>query len=456
MGRRGTNQLRTIRVSVPADSIGYWADRLRAADIAVDETERFGTQRLDFAHPCGIPYSIVGETEQDDRKPWEGGDVPLEHAIRGAHGTTTSVREPGPMDDFLRRGMGAEHLGTEGAHHQYRIGVDGGGGRLIELVEEPDLEQGTWSFGEGTIHHHAFDTRTLEDQAAVKDWLVGLGYTDVSDVKDRGYFHSVYMRTPAARCSSSPPRRRRASPSTSRRTSSARTCASRRTGRTGAARSISWSRSTRSSRSSEPAPRSTARPGRQSARPGAAGRRRPPRPRPGAGLHARAPRRWASTIPTSPTSCRRRRAAPGTRGASTSRGSPTSRSSARRSRPPSRRSRRWSTPASRPSGSCSPASPRALPRRRPDRAGAAAVRGRGDPHRRADRPGRGGRAARAARRPARVHGDQPLRRVGAAGARGGDGAGAGGGGCARRAEVSDDREHRIRDAAVAGVRALLS
>ena len=122
--------------------------------------------------------------------------MPLEHAIRGAHGTTTSVREPGPMDDFLRRGMGAEHLGTEGAHHQYRIGVDGGGGRLIELVEEPDLEQGTWSFGEGTIHHHAFDTRTLEDQAAVKDWLVGLGYTDVSDVKDRGYFHSVYMRTP--------------------------------------------------------------------------------------------------------------------------------------------------------------------------------------------------------------------------------------------------------------------
>ena len=63
MGRRGTNQLRTIRVSVPADSIGYWADRLRAAGVDVEETERFGTQRLDFAHPCGIPYSIVGETE---------------------------------------------------------------------------------------------------------------------------------------------------------------------------------------------------------------------------------------------------------------------------------------------------------------------------------------------------------------------------------------------------------
>ena len=100
------------------------------------------------------------------------------------------------MDDFLRRGFGAEHVASEGAHHQYRIGTEEGGGRQIELVEEPDLPQGTWSFGEGTIHHHAFDVDTPEAQAAVKDWIVGLGYTDVSDVKDRGYFHSVYLRTP--------------------------------------------------------------------------------------------------------------------------------------------------------------------------------------------------------------------------------------------------------------------
>src|SRR3954470_6059070 len=62
MGRRGTNQLRTINVSVPAASLGYWADRLRAAGAACEEAERLGTQRLDFAHPCGIPYSLVGET----------------------------------------------------------------------------------------------------------------------------------------------------------------------------------------------------------------------------------------------------------------------------------------------------------------------------------------------------------------------------------------------------------
>ena len=85
---------------------------------------------------------------------------------------------------------------SEGAHHQYRITGGNGHGQILELVEEPDLPQGTWRFGEGTIHHHAFDVGSSENQLAVKDYIVGLGYTDVSDVKDRGYFFSVYLRTP--------------------------------------------------------------------------------------------------------------------------------------------------------------------------------------------------------------------------------------------------------------------
>ena len=67
---------------------------------------------------------------------------------------------------------------------------------MFELVEEPDLPQGTWHFGEGTIHHHALDAVTAENQAMVKDWIVGLGFTDVSDRKDRGYFFSCYCRSP--------------------------------------------------------------------------------------------------------------------------------------------------------------------------------------------------------------------------------------------------------------------
>jgi glyoxalase family protein len=67
---------------------------------------------------------------------------------------------------------------------------------MLELVEEPDLPQGTWNFGEGTIHHHAFDVVSAENQQIVKDYIVGLGFTDISEAKDRGYFFSMYCRSP--------------------------------------------------------------------------------------------------------------------------------------------------------------------------------------------------------------------------------------------------------------------
>ena len=138
----------------------------------------------------------MGETREDTREPYAGGDVPAEHAIRGAYGTTTSVREPEPMDDFLREGLQRRAPRLRGRPPPISADRRRPRPASLELVEEPDLPQGTWHFGEGTIHHHAFDVGTSENQLRVKDYIVGLGYTDVSDVKDRGYFFSVYLRTP--------------------------------------------------------------------------------------------------------------------------------------------------------------------------------------------------------------------------------------------------------------------
>jgi glyoxalase family protein len=195
MGKRGTNQTKVLDLSVPAGSIGFWADRLSDFGVEHQRAELFGTERLNFKHPCGIDYTLVGDPDPDSREPYEG-PVSAEHGIRGAFGTTTSVREPEPISHFLIEGLNAKLLQSQGRHHQYQIGDDQGHGRMLELIEEPDLAQGSWHFGEGTIHHHALDAVTAENQAVVKDHIVGLGYTDVSDVKDRGYFFSVYMRSP--------------------------------------------------------------------------------------------------------------------------------------------------------------------------------------------------------------------------------------------------------------------
>jgi glyoxalase family protein len=197
MGKRGTNQAKSLNLSVPEASLGYWADRLRSFGVTFQEVSRFGTARLLFAHPCGIPYQLVGDPGPDGRAPYTGGGVPAEHSIRGAHGTTTSVREPEPMSYFITTGMSGVAVGSEGPHHQFQVGTDHGHGRMLELVEEPDLPQGTWQFGEGTIHHQAFDVISEENQQVVKDWIVGLGFTDVSERKDRGYFFSIYCRSPS-------------------------------------------------------------------------------------------------------------------------------------------------------------------------------------------------------------------------------------------------------------------
>jgi glyoxalase family protein len=195
MGKRGTNQAKSLNLSVPIGSIGFWSDRLSEYAIPHEPGERFGTERLFFRHPCGIEYQIVADPNPDDRDPYDA-IVPAEYAIRGAYGTTTSVREPDPQDFFIRQGMGGELLVSEGPHHQYQIGDNEGYGPMMELAEEPDLPQGTWQFGEGTIHHQAFDVASAANQQEVKDWIVGLGFTDVSEPKDRGYFFSMYCRSP--------------------------------------------------------------------------------------------------------------------------------------------------------------------------------------------------------------------------------------------------------------------
>ncbi len=196
MGRRGTNQISSLNLSVPVESLGFWADRIAQAGIDSEEADRFGTPRLEFAHPCGIPYSLVADGEGDPARSWEKGGVSADQAILGTHGITVSLAYPDEMVDWLTDGVGAKHSSSDNGRERFQLG-NSGRGRWIELVHEPDLPPATWRFGEGTVHHAAYDIGDSEAQLKLKGWLEGLGYTDTSDVKDRGYFMSIYTRTPS-------------------------------------------------------------------------------------------------------------------------------------------------------------------------------------------------------------------------------------------------------------------
>ena len=76
---------------------------------------------------------------------------------------------------------------------------------MLELVEEPDLPQGTWHFGEGTIHHHAFDVGHGREPGGGQGLTSSASATPTSPTSRTAATSSrSTCARPAARCSSSP------------------------------------------------------------------------------------------------------------------------------------------------------------------------------------------------------------------------------------------------------------
>jgi len=194
-GRKGTGQTTALTLSIPVSAIAFWRKRLADHGFALGETERFGERILQFQHPCGIDYELAAIAD-DARKPYSNGEVPPELAIRGTHGITVSVRDLEASEEFMGLAWNARRLTTDGKYLRYVFG-EGGTGRIVDFVAETRLPPATWTFGEGIVHHCAFQVKDYDVQDAVKANLEGLGYTDTSERKDRGYFDSIYVRTPS-------------------------------------------------------------------------------------------------------------------------------------------------------------------------------------------------------------------------------------------------------------------
>lgn len=194
-GRRGTGQVSYVSLSIPPDAIDYWRDRLTQHGFEVTDAERLGERYLDFQHPCGVEYSLVAVAD-DDRTPHTKGPVPAELMIRGTYSVGVSMVDAEFMEEFMQLGWGGRRTGDDQNLIRYEMG-EGGAGAIVDFLVEPDRKPGSWIVGEGAIHHMAFQIDTHEQQNELKFHLEGLGYTDTSDVKDRGYFDSIYVRTPS-------------------------------------------------------------------------------------------------------------------------------------------------------------------------------------------------------------------------------------------------------------------
>ena len=194
VGRKGSGQFSAVAYSVPKGSLDFWREHFGKNGVRVEqESERFGEKYLRVVH-AGIDFEVV-EDATDMRAPWKSEYVPEKYAVRGFHNWSVIVREQGDMDIFMKDAWNFKQTAVDGDITRYEVN-GGGAGKRIDIFHDNDMRQGQWTLAQGIIHHGAFAVADYDTQMRVKAETEGMGFTDFSDRKHRGYFESIYVRTP--------------------------------------------------------------------------------------------------------------------------------------------------------------------------------------------------------------------------------------------------------------------
>jgi glyoxylase I family protein len=119
--------------------------------------------------------------------------------IAGLHHVTLICSDLGRTVDFYRNLLGMRVVkqtvneDDRAARHLFFGDEQGRPGTLVTCLEYPDLDEG--SVGRGSTHHFAL---TVESEEELAGWHDYLRSRDVpcTDVMDRTYFKSIYLRDP--------------------------------------------------------------------------------------------------------------------------------------------------------------------------------------------------------------------------------------------------------------------
>jgi glyoxalase family protein len=197
-GVRGNGETAAVAYNVPADSLGFWQDRLKRNGISTLPVEqRFGEDVLGLDDPDGMPVELVASGESAEIRHWVKGPIPQVHALNGFHSVTLWLDEIEPTADLLINQMGYTFAERAGSRHRFTAG-SGSLARYIDILHrprQPEDKPDEAVFGAGSIHHIAFRVPSDEVQLEYQASLRAAGY-GVTPVRDRNYFHSIYYREP--------------------------------------------------------------------------------------------------------------------------------------------------------------------------------------------------------------------------------------------------------------------
>jgi glyoxalase family protein len=193
-GRRGNGEVAATAYNIHSDSVDYWHKRLVDHDISPGERQtRFGADVIPFQDPDGMIIEMIVNDSLASIQAWQESHIPAEHALRGFHGATLWVGEAQPTADLLTNSLGYTFIGQEGQRQRFQAPGEAAG-LYIDLLERPGELYGR--LGAGSVHHIAFRAKDDDEQARYLSALRGDGY-NVTPVKDRQYFHSIYFRAPS-------------------------------------------------------------------------------------------------------------------------------------------------------------------------------------------------------------------------------------------------------------------
>lgn len=191
-GKPNTGEATAVRYSIPTGSIEFWKNRFKELKISTgDQFEHFGYRHLPFTDNDGMRIELVEDAGINHQETKGHGGVPDEQAIRGFFGATLSLNDTGRTGELLKE-MGWENDGSDNSVIRYSSKPDNHLGRYIDLKAEPGLDG---RFGRGSIHHIAFRVPNDEVQARWRESIRKMGF-NITPVKNRDYFRSVYFREP--------------------------------------------------------------------------------------------------------------------------------------------------------------------------------------------------------------------------------------------------------------------
>jgi glyoxalase family protein len=191
-GRKGRGQVTATAFSISENAMKYWMERLSKFNIKYEmPQQRFDNEQfIYFEDYDGLGIELVAN-DQDERRGFISGIIPVEYAIKGFYSITLS-EECLDMTAALLTGQ-MDHVLIKERGNRFRYCASDRPGGYVDVLCCPEELYGL--AGSGTVHHVAFVTESEETQKEARIKLLKKGF-NATPIINREYFHSVYFREP--------------------------------------------------------------------------------------------------------------------------------------------------------------------------------------------------------------------------------------------------------------------